>query len=143
MTVVSNYGLRQNIEYRVSWLTAGMRYIYPSSVGVCTCFPLLLIALYIISADRAQDWAARGKLSFYLSLVCSYVRQDDIVDNSKPYMAEGISSTLSNAFFKGSPPVASKYSELFRTNEDGNIECPAAMIALAATAVSLPNSDQN
>ncbi|KAJ7868998.1 hypothetical protein B0H14DRAFT_2572149 [Mycena olivaceomarginata] len=64
-------------------------------------------------------------------------RGDDIVDNSQPYLAEGIQVPLSQAFFKGAPSTASKYSDLFPTNEEsGNKELPAPMVALAATALS-------
>ncbi|KAJ6471531.1 hypothetical protein C8R45DRAFT_936972 [Mycena sanguinolenta] len=62
-------------------------------------------------------------------------RGDDVVDLNRPYMADAIHQTLENAYFKGSPPIASKYASLFKTNQDGNKECPAAMVALASTAV--------
>ncbi|KAJ6468790.1 hypothetical protein C8R45DRAFT_1167428 [Mycena sanguinolenta] len=62
-------------------------------------------------------------------------RGDDVVDTTKPYMTAGIHSTLLIAFFKGSPSVASKYSELFETNKDGRKELPASMVALGGTAV--------
>ncbi|KAJ7312315.1 hypothetical protein DFH08DRAFT_1044818 [Mycena albidolilacea] len=62
-------------------------------------------------------------------------RGDDVVDTTMPYMAAGIRSTLLLAFFKGSPSVADKYSELFETNKDGRKELPASMAALGGTAV--------
>ncbi|KAJ7709097.1 hypothetical protein B0H14DRAFT_3172540 [Mycena olivaceomarginata] len=62
-------------------------------------------------------------------------RGDDVVDTTMPYMAAGIRSTLLLAFFKSSPSVADKYSELFETNKDGRKELPASMAALGGTAV--------
>ncbi|KAJ6527829.1 hypothetical protein B0H19DRAFT_1385404 [Mycena capillaripes] len=60
----------------------------------------------------------------------------DLVDNSRPYMVEGIHAPLSQAFFKSEPSIASKHSELFPTNEEtGQTELPAPMVALVATAV--------
>ncbi|KAJ7933332.1 hypothetical protein B0H13DRAFT_2307015 [Mycena leptocephala] len=61
---------------------------------------------------------------------------DDVVDTTLPYMTAGIRSTLLHAFFKGSPSVASKYSQLFEINKQtGRKEVPAAMVALGGTAV--------
>lgn len=60
-----------------------------------------------------------------------------MVDTTMPYMAAGIRSTLLLAFFKGSPSVADKYSELFEPNKDGRKELPASMAALGGTAVCL------
>ncbi|KAJ7856527.1 hypothetical protein B0H14DRAFT_3642581 [Mycena olivaceomarginata] len=63
-------------------------------------------------------------------------RGDDVVDTTLPYMTAGIRSTLLHAFFKGSPSVASKYSQLFEINKQtGRKEVPAAMVALGGTAV--------
>ncbi|KAJ6459243.1 hypothetical protein C8R45DRAFT_1221410 [Mycena sanguinolenta] len=71
-------------------------------------------------------------------------RGDDVVDTTKPYMTAGIHSTLLIAFFKGSPSVASKYSELFETNKDGRKELQASMVALGGTAVhSSLNDDRS
>ncbi|KAJ7433404.1 hypothetical protein FB451DRAFT_1380362 [Mycena latifolia] len=58
----------------------------------------------------------------------------DVVIKDTAYMAEGFTTTLSLAFFKGTPSVASKYSDLFVTTA-GRKEVPAAMVALVGTAV--------
>jgi hypothetical protein len=63
--------------------------------------------------------------------------KDDVVDTTMPYMAAGIRSTLLLAFFKGSPAVADKYSELFETNKDSRKELLASMVALGRTAVCI------
>ncbi|KAJ7648409.1 hypothetical protein B0H17DRAFT_1215675 [Mycena rosella] len=59
----------------------------------------------------------------------------EIVNNTRGFLSEGITMVISQAFFKGTPSIASKYAHLFVTNENGNKEVPAAMAALGGTAV--------
>ncbi|KAJ7180027.1 hypothetical protein C8R43DRAFT_1117371 [Mycena crocata] len=103
MTVLPNFDLRSNSEQRVSFLTAGMRYIYPLSPGPID--PKMLM------------------------------RGDDVVANDRPYMALGVHEVLTQAFFKGTPSVASKYVGQFPVSADGRKQCPAAMIALGCTVI--------
>ncbi|KAJ7690495.1 hypothetical protein B0H17DRAFT_1134305 [Mycena rosella] len=65
----------------------------------------------------------------------------DVVVKGRGYMSQGIRATLSNAFFKGSPSVASKYANLFKVNKDGRKEVPAAMVALGGTAIHAALND--
>ncbi|KAJ7810912.1 hypothetical protein B0H14DRAFT_3151027 [Mycena olivaceomarginata] len=109
-TVMANYALQGNAEARTGFLITGMRYI-----PVVTWGRRLPVQLPVDPRT--------GK------------RGDDVVDTTMPYMAAGIRSTLLLAFFKGSPSVADKYSELFETNKDGRKELPASMAALGGTAV--------
>ncbi|KAJ6533474.1 hypothetical protein B0H19DRAFT_1257481 [Mycena capillaripes] len=59
----------------------------------------------------------------------------DVIKKDSSYMSEGIRTTLSNAYFKGTPSLAEKYSTLFVTAENGRKQLPASMVALAGTAV--------
>ncbi|KAJ6517026.1 hypothetical protein DFH09DRAFT_1099207 [Mycena vulgaris] len=108
MTVVGNHGLRGNTEDRVTFLIAGMCYLYPLSRG---------------GIDPKS-----GKPG------------PDVIDNERPYLAEGITNALSQAFFKGTPSIASKYSELFVAGNPkdpkGRKQVPASMVALVHASLN-------
>ncbi|KAJ6497171.1 hypothetical protein C8R47DRAFT_335343 [Mycena vitilis] len=59
----------------------------------------------------------------------------DVIQKDTAFMAGGIKTTLMNAFFKGSPSLAQKYSNLFETGVNGRKKMPRCMVAAGATAV--------
>ncbi|KAJ6614113.1 hypothetical protein B0H10DRAFT_2221585 [Mycena sp. CBHHK59/15] len=58
-----------------------------------------------------------------------------IEDIARPLYPKPQHTVKQEAFIKGSPSLASKYSELFVTNVNGKKEVPIPMVALAGTAV--------
>ncbi|KAJ7222720.1 hypothetical protein C8J57DRAFT_1253669 [Mycena rebaudengoi] len=64
---------------------------------------------------------------------------NDIPDIEKVYTTPGITSALRH-FFKGSPSLVDKYSELFTTGPSSKKQVPQSMVALGGMAISIYHS---
>ncbi|KAJ7284771.1 hypothetical protein C8J57DRAFT_1497658 [Mycena rebaudengoi] len=88
---------------------------------------------------RVSSFRLKAKTSTDLMVVVHKLQGNDIPDVEKVYTTPGITSALRH-FFKGSPLLADKYSELFTTGPSSKKQVPQSMVALGSTAISIYHS---